>query len=351
LQAFPLGGIVGHEFPFVQAGGSAREMGRQHGEQAGTLIKKYLTLVNRLTGQPTDLLCRNATRFRPMMEALSRKFVEEVEGLSEGAGISLAEALLCQARAEASHAWEGACTAFALKGKATADGNTLIGQNQDLETEYADVAIVLKVCPNDGRPRALMFTFAGQLGYSGINEFGLTHFASSLYGFQWQPELPHYPLKRVLLEQRTIQEAIELLRVHRVCSAGNMVLADGEGQIADVEIRPEGIALYDDGDPDLRLHTNHYLSRQFGHFEDNFLPDSVPRLERMRELVNKSWGKITLETIKDFLADHSGDPKGICRHGAGNMHSISGYIAEPAKGLLHVRGGHGCLGTWTTYEV
>src|SRR5205823_2925479 len=145
--------------------------------------------------------------------------------------------------------------------------------------EYADVAIVLKVCPNDGRPRALMFTFAGQLGYSGMNEFGLTHFANSLCGFQWRPGLPHYPLKRLLLEQRSVPEAIDLLRVHRVCSAGNMVLADGKGQIVDVEIRPENVALYEDEHADVRLHTNHYLSRQFAHFEDNFLPDSVPRLE------------------------------------------------------------------------
>lgn len=33
------------------------------------------------------------------------------------------------------------------------------------------------------------------------------------------------------------------------------------------------------------------------------------------------------------------------------MHTISGYIAEPAKGLLHIRRGHGCLGTWQAYSV
>jgi hypothetical protein len=55
--------------------------------------------------------------------------------------------------------------------------------------------------------------------------------------------------------------------------------------------------------------------------------------------------------LKTILADHAGDPSGICRHGATGWHSISGYIAEPAKGLFHVRRGHGCLGTWQTYEV
>jgi hypothetical protein len=55
--------------------------------------------------------------------------------------------------------------------------------------------------------------------------------------------------------------------------------------------------------------------------------------------------------MKGLLADHEGDPAGICRHGAASLHSISGYVAEPSQRVLHVRRGHGCLGTWTAYEV
>ena len=36
------------------------------------------------------------------------------------------------------------------------NGSVISGQNQDLEPEYADVAIVLRVKPNDGRPAAIM---------------------------------------------------------------------------------------------------------------------------------------------------------------------------------------------------
>src|SRR5436309_2770944 len=146
--------------------------------------------------------------------------------------------MLCQARAEASHSGEGGCTAFALTGKATADGKPLAGQNQDLEPEYSDVAILLRVRPTDGRPAALMFTFAGQLGYSGMNQFGVAHFANALYDFQWRSGLPHYPLKRVMLEKQTVAECIELLRRNRTCSAANIVLCDGRGHVADVEARP-----------------------------------------------------------------------------------------------------------------
>ncbi|HCR15870.1 MAG TPA: hypothetical protein DIU35_00160, partial [Candidatus Latescibacteria bacterium] len=103
--------------------------------------------------------------------------------------------------------------------------------------------------------------------------------------------------------------------------------------------------------PDILLHTNHYLTDAFQEYEDNTLADSCPRLDRIGELVEAQLGEITVDTMKGILADHSGDPAGICRHGEKGMHSVSGYIAEPAKGVLHVRRGHGCLGSWVEYEV
>jgi isopenicillin-N N-acyltransferase-like protein len=158
-------------------------------------------------------------------------------------------------------------------------------------------------------------------------------------------------MKRVLLEQRTVQAGIDLLTRHRLCSANNLVLADGQGHLADVEERPEGVAVFQDEHPHRRLHTNHYVSAEFEAFETNSLPDSCPRLDRLRALVQEYWGGITVDRMKTILSDHHNDPGGICRHGAGGLHTISGYIAEPAQGVLHVRRGHGCLGTWQTYVV
>jgi isopenicillin-N N-acyltransferase-like protein len=338
-------------FPLIEVSGSSYAMGYQHGEQAADLIRKYIVWIEKLAHMPREALCRNVMAFLPGMEALSPSLVEEVHGLADGAHISFEEAMLCQARTEAARAQEGGCTAFALTGSATADGQPLAGQNQDLEPEFADVAILLRVKPADGRPRALMFTFAGQLGYVGMNQYGLAHFNTVLYDYQWRLGLPRQSLKRVLLEKRAVGECVTLLAQHRACSAANMVFCDGQGNIADVELRPEGIAVYRDEHPDRCLHTNHYMSPQFAGYESDSLPDSRPRLARLRTLVQENWGRITVETLKAILADHQGDPAGICRHGETGWRSISGYIAEPAKGLLHVRRGHGCLGTWQAYVV
>lgn len=343
--------MIGHRFPIVEVRGAAADMGRQHGEQAAGLVQRYLLLIERLTGKPRDVLCRNAMEFLPRMQALSPLFVEEVRGLAEGAGISFEEAVLCQVRAEAAHSAQEGCTAFALRGEATADGNLLVGQNHDVEPEYAEVAIILRLMPTDGRPRALLYTFAGQLGYFGMNQYGVVNYANSLYDFKWQPGLAHYPLKRMVLEQRDVGDCITLFRQNKVCSAANTLLADGNGQVANLEIRPEGLALYPGEHPDAIVHTNHYLSREFHSLETGSLPDSFSRHKRMSELVRQNWGRITVETLQAMLADHENDPAAICRHGERGWHSMSGHIAEPQKGLMHIRRGHGCLGWWETYQV
>ena len=130
-----------------------------------------------------------------------------------------------------------------------------------------------------------------------------------------------------------------------------MIFCFGNGQIADLEIRPEGIAQFTDTHPDSIIHANDYLTPEFLPHETNSLADSCPRRDRMRDLVKEHWGNITVDTMKTLLADHEGDTAAICRHGAIDMISVSGYIAEPSKGLLHVRRGFGCTGTWTAYEV
>jgi isopenicillin-N N-acyltransferase like protein len=340
-----------HVFPLIEVSGTSYEMGYQHGAQVGDRVRGYLVWIERLTGVSRDVLCRNALQYLPFIESLSPLLVDEIRGLAEGAALSFEEALLCQLRADAARVHnDGGCTAFALTRSATADGMPLAGQNVDLQPEYADVAIVVRIKPADGRPRALMFTFAGQLGYSGLNEHGVAHFTNELCDSPWRLALSHYPVKRVMLEQRTVEDCVNVLRRHRICMPTNQVICDGTGDITDVEVRPEAIAIFEDEHPDIRLHTNHYLTPEFRSYGTDY-PDSLPRLARFRTMIRAQWGGLNVDTLKLILADHEGDPAGICRHGASGLRSVFGYIAEPARRLLHVRRGHACTGTWESVEV
>lgn len=344
-------------FPYIEVSGNSFEMGCQYGDQAKSLIERYLLLIERLTKLSRDDACQKAMSYLSGIEGLSPNFVEEVRGLAHGSGISFPEALLCQVRGYAARGVverEEGCTSYVVRGEATIDGQPLAGENQDMPVEFGDVGIVLKVMPNDGRPKAVMFTYAGLLGYHGMNEHGVSNFTNSVQDFEWQPGIPHYPLKRMMLEQQSTAECVELLRSNRVCGAANIVLCDGQGDFASVEVRPDRVVLFNDDHPDRMVHTNHYLHEEFRPYEseDDIQINSYNRLGRMRELIQLHWGHIDVKTIKTFLADHDGDPAGICRHGGPTVnHSIAGYIAEPAKRMFHLRRGHGCIGSWVSYEI
>ena len=75
------------------------------------------------------------------------------------------------------------------------------GQNLDQHESNRDLLIMLHVEPDDG-PAMLMCSFAGLVGYPGINAAGVSLFQNALSTPVWRGSaMPHYFLKRVLLEQ------------------------------------------------------------------------------------------------------------------------------------------------------
>ncbi len=350
--AAPPTAVRDNVFPYVEVRGDAYELGYQHGAQVPHLVERYLRWIEKMTGKSRDVLAANARAFVPTYERFSPVYVREVHGLAEGAGISFEEAMVCQLRGASA----GGCTAFAVTRSATTNGKPLAGQNQDLPSEFADMDIVLHIVPTDGRPRAITVTFAGQLCYMGTNEHGVSQFANALSGGKPlsapvnRLAMNHYPLKRAMLERRTVAECIDLFRATQVSSPANVMMCDGAGGIADMEVRTDGLALWKGNRPDVLVHTNHFLTPEYADPDRPGAEESYARQARMTALLAERHGAITADVLKECLADHAGDPNGICCHGS-SMRSICGYIAEPAERVLHVRRGQGCTGTWTAYEV
>jgi isopenicillin-N N-acyltransferase-like protein len=309
-----------------------------------------------------EALRARALRFLPLFEAHCPHLVQEVRGLAEGAGVPLAEALAAQVRGELGPVQAEGCTTFVIAARATAAGQILIGQNSDMDPELEDLAYVLRLEP-EGRPALLLWTFGGQLGYHGLNAAGVAHFANALGGGPpWRFGLPHYPVKRLMLEQHGVAGVLDLLGRVPVCSSGNYVLCDGAGRVADVELTPEGFAVLEDGGEGFLVHTNHFLcAPHAGPTNDAAsVADSFPRLRRLREHLAAAAGRLTVDDLKRFLADHAGHPTSICRHPhAGPDHpsvsargkTVASLIAEPAAGRLHVTRGNPCQAAYTTYAL
>ena len=343
-------------YPVVDVAGEPFEMGLGHGRAIAGMVRLYRDLLLqaflRDRGQSAAGVLAGVRRFRPLFERHCPHLLDEVAGLAAGAGIEPDEALLLQIRGEAAGVAGEGCTTFALGPGATASGEILIGQTSDMEARMESVGIVLRA-PPARRPAMLLWTFSGQLGYHGMNSEGVAHFANALAGGPaWRMGLPHYPLKRLLLEGATVADCLRLFATVPLCSSGNYMLSGGCGRIADVEATPEGFGLLQPGPEGFLVHTNHFLhpDHRTEATHAAAAPDSVARLERLRALVEQRRGEITVEHVKAFLADHAGFPHGICRHAeAGNpgaTKSVAGLIAEPAHGRLHVCRGNPCEGRW-----
>tara|TARA_B100000586_G_C19794285_1_gene295373 strand:- start:259 stop:477 length:219 start_codon:yes stop_codon:yes gene_type:complete len=70
----------------------------------------------------------------------------------------------------------------------------------------------------------------------------------------------------------------------------------------------------------------------------------------MKYLIKNIYGNISLNNIKNILADHFNFPSSICRHGADSMDTISGYIAAPENKTIYIRKGFGCEMNWQSYS-
>ena len=349
-------------YTFVHASGTPRQLGRDHGRQAADRIDGYLDYLARSLGLSRADLRERALQFRPLFRDFCPHLLEEIEGLAEGAGLDPADALACQVRGEAGQVSEGACTSFVIGPRGTASGETLIGQTCDLPPEIDEFGYVLHLEPGD-RPATLMWTFGGMIGYHGLNSRGVAHFANSLTGGpKWRFALSHYPLKRLLLEQPSLGNILELLRSVPVCSNGNYVLCDGEGRILDVELTSEGPEVVESRQAGFLAHANHYLCSAHSCSETlaASLPDSPARQKRIETLIHSKFGSITLDDAKWFLSDHAGHPASICRHpheGADHpmldhrAKTVTALIAEPFQGRLHVCRGNPCENEWATHSL
>jgi isopenicillin-N N-acyltransferase-like protein len=364
-------------FRHIRTKGQPFERGRQYGDQAGDLIGRFVDrLVEGARRHRPDLtrddVLRRTLAFEPLYEAFAPHLVEEIRGVAAGARVGFAEALLCNVRGEVNGliaredgkgaaADEGGCTAFAFGRSVTRGGDVLAGQNSDQGPDAIEVSVVLTVEPDDAPP-LVIFTHAGEIGYHGLNGAGVAHFANAVPpAGPWRRAMPHYLMKRVLLEQARVDDCLALLRRARVASPANYVLADRSGRLLDVEMALDRVEVVEPR-ADMVIHANHYEHPALRHLNagasglanwvgDTPLERSTCRSERLAALAGTSRGRLDVELVKRALADHGGDSATICAHDASYMVTTASLIAELEHGRLHVSYGNPCQGRWTSYQL
>jgi predicted choloylglycine hydrolase len=346
------------QFPYFEFSGSNREIGRQHGRQAGELVHQHLRMaLGKLEAKGVD---HETARLRaglyiPFIERHAPHFAEELVGLAEGAEVTAEDAYILQLRAElavapgedgteeaamAREALAHECTTFTIAGQHTADGVPIAGQNADLPEGTRDLGIVMKVTPDDN-PALLMITPAGQISYIGINDQGMAVFANFLNTGNWRAGFPRYLLSRTVLEHDSIDAALARLATIPRASSRNVLMMERSGNAVDLELAVEREARLDPVDG-IIAHSNHFVARELHDCETSTpdrLQNSCLRLDRMTELIRAESGSITPETTMGFCRDRANAPDAICRRpgdGPGDYITFASVIARPSEGEMWV---------------
>lgn len=254
--------------PFLALTGDHYEVGRQHGAARAATLRAFLddgvARLNHLLDTPVS-----AASIGPVLAAYRAEIgggvpglAEEIRGLADGAGLTPDEALLLQVRREilgyrSTRRPAGDCTTYA---RVSAGHHTTLAQTVDLNGNLDDQTGVLSI-RRTGAPRdVLMLSFAGLLGYLGMNSDGLAVGINLVLGGRWRPGVPPYlAVRHVLDHAGSVDEALDVLDGLRLASSRSLMLCDGR-TAAWAEAMDGGIRAVRDT---TLVHTNHFLHPDF----------------------------------------------------------------------------------------
>lgn len=356
-------------FPHVRVGGGPRERGRQYGEQARERVRRsieaYDLVFDHYAGWRWEDVRREAARYTEPIEAFGERYLEEIRGIAEGAGVAFEDVLginvrtevMFAAKARAAAALGGTarpdgCSAFAVVPGRSANGHTLIGQNWDWLLHSFDTVVVLEAAQEDG-PDFVTVVEAGLLAKTGMNSsgIGLTTNALVTDHDRGEPGVPYHLVLRAILDAENLSDAYATIQRGVRSSSANYLIASVDGVAVDIEAAPGDFSRLFLTFPsdDVLLHTNHFVASAFDATDVSLwvMPDSPFRLERLRTRVAGD-RELSIDDFRRFLADHANHPSGICCHPDARMDpfdrgaTVASVLMDLDERRMWVADGHPC---------
>jgi isopenicillin-N N-acyltransferase-like protein len=330
--------------------GKPRERGRQYGRafQKGisSLLERevYQAFVKKYSSR--DDMLRYAGQCVKPIRDYSPTIMDELEGIAEGADLRLESVVLITLHEELG---KGGvlprvehCTALAAGPPDTRDGNTYVGQNWDWMTSVYGLSSVLLWKRPEG-PSLLAYSYPGLWVGAGLNSAGV--------GLCWtwgdkrgikgpRVGIPSYVLLTQMLYQDTLKAAVEEARRARHAGWFTFVLADANGQLANVEGTPEKLVV--------EIARGHLARADYGTREITGTPAGQPvkfhpQCRRMYELLDGSKGKLDRPTLQGFFGDHQST---ICKHND----TLDSMLFNCTRREAFVSRGPGCSGRWKRFS-
>lgn len=332
--------------------GSPYERGIQHGEQLKNEIRDFLNdnfaRINLIRQTPLspEQISSIVSLHRRIIEEDIPEIAEELKGLAKGAEINYEQAVLLQIRRELINYPEapaqGDCSAVAFLDP---ELGAVTAQTIDLNGNMSDLGCILHSIPDSpGQPEMLMYSFAGLLGYLGINSAGISVGINMLLSDGWKPGVSPYLLVRQVLQQSSLEDCIkEITRIRR-SSSRNFLISCGQ-RLIDIELTADDISIIENS---TITHTNHYLHEKFlKHDRINILSknSSIRRLDILNKFIAENNKPPDVSKLFEIFSDHSLYPVGICSHSQGNIRlgeSVGAVVLYPQPGIMYARKGNPC---------
>ena len=338
--------------PIVEARGTHREVGQQIGQACKAGIRTTVAgLQDDLpAGVTWNALLQQSARYLEFSRQVYPQYVDELEGIAEGADMLFEEVFLsmCEELWE-SAAWRG-CTDMAARGRATKDGSTLIAHTNDLLPRAEEHLVLLKI-QTENEPEFLGISSGGIAISAGFNAAGISLTGNQLDNNDIHPGVPRLLGVRAILASRHLSEAMDHCLLLQRASSYNNVLADSNGEVYSME----GSAT--DCEPiyieeDILAHANHYLSPAMRHFEAdrNSIGNSVLRYNRAMRLLRENYGQLTPELFQKLLGDHAGYPTSICKHGTETV-TVFSIIIQLENLRAWIGRGRACETEYVEYRL
>lgn len=348
----------------VTVGGTPYERGVQYGracrEEILLSVQNYIHwYAKRMSWEEVQ---RRAMRYLPALREAGEEYIEEMQGVADGAGVDFAEIMVINSRSEPMDPvpGEGApqeCTAFSAFPPATADGAVLAGQNWDLFRAHREAVVILRILPSEGKPGILMFPEAGMIGAMGMNDAGIGLTLNALSTLTKQYGLPLHIRMRKILEQKTIGKAFDCIMEGNRPSSGHLMITHKDGVGLGMEMDPADVDVLQP-ENGVMVHTNHFVGPKFAARPDQNSASSYIRYQRITAHLKGKTG-LTTEHIKAALRDHAGYPDSVCTHavagtdGSELWHSATNFslIMDLVHGTAEFAYGNPCESGYVTLYV
>ncbi len=231
-----------------------------------------------------------------------------------------------------------ACTAVAVSGRHTATGRTLFGRNYDAGPKWAGFTLY-RTYPEKGYAH-IGCCYDMLVGREdGLNEVGLAVACTGVHGhYTSRPGVwDHIPVRVVLEQCRTADEAAEAIRGLPHLYTKNFLVADAAGAVAVIEAGQEGVSVVRSQDGFGAI-TNHFVAEEMLAYNDwaKIPANSVHRLDvahRWYDAATESDRLPSSESLMELLSDTE---RGVRSELSAEFTTVWSWVAELGERRIHL---------------